>query len=275
LGNQKKIIVKTNTKCYTTVLSHARIIPMSNVLLCANEPILAEGLRRILENVPGLELAGCCPRLEDLREQVEAIQPDILLVDLTADVTFSVLSGLREAVSTSRIVVWVHAISTELALQLMSLGVRGILRRTLPVETLVRCLLRVNEGELWFEKALTDSIMTAHSYSLTRREGQLVALLSQGLKNKEIAYQLSISEGTVKVYMSRLFQKLGVKDRFELALYGLKNLAPGSRVTEAANVTAAKRQTAPLWQPPRSFFVERIPVASQTQTASRVIAQVK
>ena len=87
--------------------------------------------------------------------------------------------------------------------------------------------MRVNEGELWFEKALTDSIMTAHSYSLTRREGQLVALLSQGLKNKEIAYQLSISEGTVKVYMSRLFQKLGVKDRFELALYGLKNLAPG------------------------------------------------
>ena len=119
---------------------------MSNVLLCANEPILAEGLRRILENVPGLELAGCCPRLEDLREQVETIQPDILLVDLTADVTFSVLSGLREAVSTSRIVLWVHAISTELALQSMSLGVRGILRRTLPVETLVRCLQRVEEG---------------------------------------------------------------------------------------------------------------------------------
>jgi DNA-binding NarL/FixJ family response regulator len=248
---------------------------MSNVLLCANEPILAEGLRRILENVPGLELAGCCPKLEDLREQVEAIQPDILLVDLSADVTFSVLSGLREAVSTSRIVLWVHAISTELALQSMSLGVRGILRRTLPVETLIRCLMRVNEGELWFEKALTDSIMTAHSYSLTRREGQLVALLSQGLKNKEIAYQLSISEGTVKVYMSRLFQKLGVKDRFELALYGLKNLAPGSRVTEAANVTAAKRQNAPLWQPPRSFFVERMPVASQTQTATRAIGQVK
>ena len=70
---------------------------MSNVLLCANEPILAEGLRRILDNVPGLELVGCCPRLEDLRVQIETLQPDILLVDLTADVTFSVLSGLREA----------------------------------------------------------------------------------------------------------------------------------------------------------------------------------
>src|SRR5580658_6480328 len=157
----------------------------------------------------------------------------------------------------------------------MSLGVRGILRKTLPTETLLRCLTRANEGELWFEKALTDSIMSARRYFLTRREGQLVSLLSQGLKNKEIATALTISEGTVKVYLSRLFQKLGVKDRFELALYGLKNLAPGSRVTEAANVTAAKRQTAPLWQPPRSFFVERIPVASQTQTASRAIVQGK
>lgn len=255
-------------------MSHGKIYPMSNVLLCADEPILAEGLRRILDNVPGLDLVGCCPRLEDLRGQIEALQPDILLVDLTADVTFSVLSGLREAVSTSRIVLWVHAISTELALQSMSLGVRGILRRTLPVETLVRCLMRVNEGELWFEKALTDSIMTARSYSLTRREGQLVALLSQGLKNKEIATALNISEGTVKVYMSRLFQKLGVKDRFELALYGLRNLAPGSRVTEASTVSAAKRQTAPLWQPPRSFFVERMPVASQP-AAARPLSQLK
>ncbi len=246
---------------------------MSNVLLCADEPILAEGLRRILEDVPGLSLAGCCPRLEDLPQQIETFQPDILLVDLTSDITFSVLSGLRESVSASKIVLWVHAISTELALQSMSLGVRGILRRTLPVETLVRCLTRVNEGELWFEKALTDSIMTARSYSLTRREGQLVSLLAQGMKNKEIATQLNISEGTVKVYMSRLFQKLGVKDRFELALYGLKNLAPGSRVTEAATVSAAKRPIAPLWQPPRSFFVERMPVASQP--LGRTLAQSK
>jgi DNA-binding NarL/FixJ family response regulator len=247
---------------------------MSNVLLCADEPVLAEGLRRILEDVPGLELAGWCPRLESIREQIEAIQPDIVLIDLTADVTFAILSGLREASASSRIVLWVNAISTELALQSMSLGVRGILRRTLPVETLVRCLVRVNEGELWFEKALTDSIMTAHTYSLTRREGQMVALLSQGLKNKEIAYRLGISEGTVKVYMSRLFQKLGVKDRFELALYGLRNLAPGSRVTEAENVSSAKRQTTPLWQPPRSFFVERMSPGSQL-AVRRPLGQMK
>jgi DNA-binding CsgD family transcriptional regulator len=60
---------------------------------------------------------------------------------------------------------------------------------------------------------------------LTPREGQLVSLVADGLKNKEIAEELCISEGTVRVYMSTLFRKLGVKDRYELALYGLKNMA--------------------------------------------------
>jgi DNA-binding NarL/FixJ family response regulator len=230
---------------------------MASVLLCTDEPILAEGLARILSATADLNLVAWCPELNALREQMESHQPELLLVDLTTDVNFAVLSGLHEIASRARIVLWVHSISTELALQAMSLGVRGILRKTLPVDTLVRCLVRVNEGELWFEKALTDSLMTARRYSLTRREGQLVTLLAQGLKNKEIATALHISEGTVKVYLSRLFQKLGVKDRFELALYGLKNLAPGaSSLDDGANET--KKAMAPIWQPPRSFFVDRV-----------------
>jgi len=158
----------------------------------------------------------------------------------------------------------------------MSLGVRGILRKTLPTETLLRCLTRVNEGELWFEKALTDSIMSARRYSLTRREGQLVSLLSQGLKNKEIATALTISEGTVKVYLSRLFQKLGVKDRFELALYGLKNLTPGNGATDNSSPAAARKPATPVWQPPRSFFVEKIPAQAQSsQLERRPVGQFK
>jgi DNA-binding CsgD family transcriptional regulator len=109
----------------------------------------------------------------------------------------------------------------------MGLGVRGILRKTLPADLQVKCLQKVNEGELWFEKALTDSFLAAKRVVLSQREGQLITLLSHGLKNKEIASTLQISEGTVKVYLSRLFQKVGVKDRFELALFGLKNLTAG------------------------------------------------
>jgi DNA-binding CsgD family transcriptional regulator len=121
-------------------------------------------------------------------------------------------------------VLWVRSISTELAYQAMELGVRGVLRKTLAPDLLLKCLTKVCEGELWFDKNLTASFLSAKMVALTKRESQLVALLSQGLKNKEIASTLQISEGTVKVYLSRLFQKVGVKDRFELALYGLRNL---------------------------------------------------
>src|SRR5436309_2604954 len=231
---------------------------MASVLLCTDEPILAEGLTRVLAPVEGMTLVSWCKGLEELRGEMETHQPDVLLVDMTSDVTFTVLSGLHDSAQHTKIVLWVHSISTELALQAMSLGVRGILRRTLPAETLIRCISRVHDGELWFEKALTDSIMGARRYTLTRREGQLVTLLSQGLKNKEIATALHISEGTVKVYLSRLFQKLGVKDRFELALYGLKNLAPGTVSLDNPTSERGGRPVAPIWQPPRSFFVERI-----------------
>lgn len=242
---------------------------MASVLLCTDEPILAEGLTKILSGGESLRLSSWCAKVEGIAQELEKTQPDILLVDMTSDVTFSVLSSLHGLASQARIVLWVHAISTELALQAMSLGIRGILRKTLPVETLVRCLTRVTEGELWFEKALTDSIMGARRYSLTRREGQLVALLSQGLKNKEIATALTISEGTVKVYLSRLFQKLGVKDRFELALYGLKNLAPGTVSMDSGSNERSGRPVAPIWQPPRSFFVERVPVKTPSDSEQR------
>src|SRR5581483_9968964 len=157
-------------------------------------------------------------------------RPDILLLELTADVTFSLLTELRNAITGCKVVLWVTEISTELAFQAMGLGVRGILRKKLPPELQIRCLEKVADGELWFEKALTDSFLTAKRVVLTPREGQLVNLLSQGYKNKEIATTLTISEGTVKVYLSRLFQKVGVKDRFELALFGLKNMAPGQNL---------------------------------------------
>jgi DNA-binding NarL/FixJ family response regulator len=248
---------------------------MANVLLCTDEPILAEGLARILAGSEALDLISYCPGIDGLQSQMELHQPDLLLVDLTAGFTFGVLSGLHEVASRAKIVLWVHSISTELALQAMSLGVRGILRKTLPTETLVRCLTRVVEGELWFEKAMTDSIMSARRYSLTRREGQLVSLLSQGLKNKEIATALTISEGTVKVYLSRLFQKLGVKDRFELALYGLKNLTPGSGMMDSVSQAGGRKVSNLVWQPPRSFFVERIPVQSQAQEDRRSSGQFK
>jgi len=229
---------------------------------------LAEGLIRILETAEGFELRGHCQAVADLERQLGEYKPDLLLLDLTSDVHFGLLAGMQAAVGQTKVVLWVRGISTELALQAMGVGVRGVLRKTLPAETLVRCLNRVHDGELWFEKALTDTLMSTRRYTLTRREGQLVTLLSQGLKNKEIATAMEISEGSVKVYLSRLFQKLGVKDRFELALFGLKNLTHGPDSVNAKDRTGTQL---PMTQAPRSFFVERIP-AQTARTENRVAA---
>src|SRR5450432_1626853 len=200
---------------------------MTRILLYSDEPILAKGLESVLRQVEGFELLPTSDSLASLMAQITEGTPDLVLMDLTAEVTFAVMSDMKHVMNRSRIVLWVNSISTELAFQAMGLGVRGILRKTLPTELQVKCLQKVQAGELWFEKALTDSFLCARRVALTQREGQLVSLLSQGLKNKEIATTLMISEGTVKVYLSRLFQKVGVKDRFELALFGLKNLTTG------------------------------------------------
>src|SRR5258708_200006 len=200
---------------------------MTRVLLYSDEPILAQGLESVLRQIEGFELLPTSNSLAFLMEQISLGVPDLVLMDLTAEITFAVLSDMKHAMSRSRIVLWVNSISTELAFQAMGLGVRGILRKTLPTELQVKCLQKVQSGELWFEKALTDSFLCARRVALTQRERQLVSLLSHGLKNKEIATTLMISERTVKVYLSRLFQNTGVKDRFELALFGLKNLTTG------------------------------------------------
>jgi two-component system nitrate/nitrite response regulator NarL len=221
---------------------------MVTVLLCCDEPVVAEGLTVLLSLAGDFELVSHCPMAGDLPGQLELHRPDLLLVDLTADFSFSFLSGLHDLFQRTKIILWVHSISTESALQAASLGVRGILRKTAPVDTLLRCLVRVNEGELWFEKAMTESIMSAKRYFLTHREGQLVTLLTHGLKNKEIATALSITEGTVKVYLSRLFQKLHVKDRFELAICGVRNHA-----------TYVGAMGSSVLHPPRLFFVQRTP----------------
>jgi two-component system nitrate/nitrite response regulator NarL len=200
--------------------------PVVRLLLYSDAPILAAGLTDLLRGTEGFELASVCSSLTELRSAAASIEPHIVLMDFTSEIPGDMLAQLDTGLTRRNVVLWVYEIAAETALHAMSRGVRGILRSTLAPDLIIRCLQKVHEGELWFEKALVDDYMEARRAGLTGREVQLIRLLSLGLKNREIATTLAITEGTVKVYLSRLFQKLGVKDRFELALYGMKN--PGS-----------------------------------------------
>ena len=232
---------------------------MLSVLFFSDQPVLTLGVTHILKDVPEMVLAGTCLTPGSLLEALVSTQPDLVFLDLTPNFTLDFLTSIHKAAPHTKLVLWVHFISTEMALQAMGVGVRGIVSKTLSPQGIISSLAKVHSGELWFEKALTDSILTARRYTLTRREGQIVTLVAQGLKNKELGIALNISEGTVKVYLSRLFKKLGLKDRFELALFGLKNLTTAYAVPGGQK----SNRPAPLTehgQDPRSFFVERQPV---------------
>ena len=197
---------------------------MQNIVLYSVQPVLAAGFNTLLGD--GFTLAAVVSSVEELTQRAAAEQPAVLVLELTVSISLEYLRGLIAIAPKSRVILWVDTISTEFASQAIGLGVCGILRRNLSADMHLRCLLEVAAGQLWVEGDLSRSLLCAQQIHLTPRERQLMGLLAQGLKNKEIAWSLGITEGTVKVYLSRLFDKVGANDRFELALMALKNLSP-------------------------------------------------
>jgi len=220
------------------------------VSVFSDEVLLLDAARRLLEGMPGVVVEFAETRLSSLTAAMIRCQPDVLLFDFSPEADLSFLAALRDAAPCCRIVVWTRTLSTELAWQAIELGIKGILPKTAPPEVIVQCMERVAADEAWFDHSLTTTLLTSRPIRLTNRESQLVGLLAQGLKNKEIATMLKISEGTVKVYLSRLFEKVGAKDRFELALFGLKNLR-----NVAANTP--RGVTLPIAQNLRSIVLRR------------------
>jgi DNA-binding NarL/FixJ family response regulator len=197
---------------------------MTTVALYSEQPILTAGLQAAIAGLGDMILSAVFTDLDSLADHVRTSHPSVALVEVTAAVTFSTLSKLKSTAADPPIVLWVDAASVELVSQALELGVRGILRKSLPVELQIKCLRAVAAGDLWVEQAPCDRILTSKRVVLTQRERQVMSLIAQGLKNKEIAYALTLTESTVKVYLSRLFDKVGVHDRFELALLALKHL---------------------------------------------------
>jgi DNA-binding NarL/FixJ family response regulator len=208
---------------------------ITSVVLHSGQPILTAGLEAVVAEREDCTLSGMFAILDLLMEPVGTRRPSVVLLDVTAAVTFSTLSKLRPLVDVVPGVLRVDAVSTESASKALAIGVRGILRQSLPIELQVKCLRIVAVDDLWVEQTLCEELLNARRVRPTRRERQLVSLLAQGLKNKEIAYAMTLSEGTVKVYLTRLLRKVGVNDRFGLGLFALKNrLADAAREAEPA-----------------------------------------
>ncbi len=135
----------------------------------------------------------------------------------------------------------------------MLLGTRAILPGNTSIDGLLTSLREVARGVLCFEKDLLDKVLFQKRINLTNREGQIVTLVAQCFRNKAIGNALGITEGTVKVYLYKLFKKLGVNDRLDMAIYGLRNLFGGEPGLERASAPGELPQAVSGTFSPRSL----------------------
>ena len=218
--------------------------PPLSILAFADEPVLQVGLQSVLASASGFRMAGVYANVLELARSVERApqhRPHVILYSLSLDPDLTQLGALRRASPQAVIILWSREFSSELAHQALDMGIQGFLSTTAGPEMMLECLRFAATGEMWMERSLANTLLNSKPVPLSRRQSQLLGLLVQGLKNREIAAEMGISEGTVKAYLTTLFEKVGARDRFELALYGLKNLR-NARGVEAERDLRMKSQ---------------------------------
>ncbi|HEY1758627.1 MAG TPA: response regulator transcription factor [Bryobacteraceae bacterium] len=199
------------------------------VFACESQPIVVEGLAKVLSGCEDLELLGAVPGMSDALEAVRQHRPDVILVDQTSGLkmVFQFITDVKSTWARCHPVLWVNDLAEVDCFRALQLGARGIIRKNLPVDALRECLRSVGRGNVWIENSLPNpegQTDRRASPRLTPREKEIVHHVCGGLKNKEIALALSITAGTVKVHLMHIFEKTGVKDRFELAVHGRRLL---------------------------------------------------
>lgn len=214
------------------------------VYVCESQPIVVEGLTRALEGLDDLRLLGASQSIEQTLEAIGDLQPNIILLDQAVGnkAAFELIPKIRLRSVNSHTILWVTTVTEVESFRALQSGVRGILKKTLPVLSIIDCLRAVGKGNIWIENSISNQVVgflnRRNLPRLTPREYEIVTLICRGMKNKQIADALSITIGTVKVHLMHIFEKTGVKDRFELALEAHKLIGTsGSEETETLEVS--------------------------------------
>ncbi len=229
---------------------------MISVFLCDPQPIVQEGLKTILGGQENFELIGTAGTLEEAFLEIGRNPPNLAIVDRSFGIhnLLDWIARLRQAKPETQLVVWAATISDVECFRVLQAGARGILRKTTSHEVLFHCLQTVARRELWTEDLSVSAespLDRPRNRPLTPREQEVAELVAKGMKNREIAESLSIATGTVKIHLMHIFEKTGIRDRFELALHGLRlaceregdpATAPQQPTTEEEKVPALSRE---------------------------------
>ena len=181
----------------------------------------------LLNQCEDLRLAAAETSLLGGIEIVRQHAPAIMILDKAFGLhaVMDCLQRLRSSGSGVAPIVWGVNLNEAEALRMMQVGALGVVRKTAPLEALLECMRAVGAGNTWMEESVLQE--PEHNprgtrSNLTSRELQVVELVEQGLKNRDIGAQLGIRPGTVKIHLKHIFEKTGIRGRYGLALSGLR-----------------------------------------------------
>src|SRR5882724_6666665 len=208
------------------------------IVIADDHPIVRDGLKKLLALEDDFDIVGEAGDGREVLDRVQELDPDVLLLDLRMPNLdgLSALQALQTTNKRVKVIVLTASEDKNEFVQAMKLGCSGIVLKQTAPELIVKSIRKVHAGEIWLDSHTTAAVMrqfaspgdvlggtgkTRERSPLSTREREIVGLVAQGYKNKEMAEKMFISEQTVKNHLHNIFDKLGVSDRLELALYAI------------------------------------------------------
>ena len=212
--------------------------PKIRVLVADDHPIVRDGIRKLLSLESDLEVVGEAADGREVIERVQELDPDVLLLDIRMPGLdgLGAMQSLQHLNKKTKVIILTASEDKNEFVQAMKLGCSGIVLKQTTPDLIVKSIRKVQAGEIWLDSHTTAAVMRQFASPaepmggapkvrerspLSQREREIVALVAQGYKNKEMAEKMFISEQTVKNHLHNIFDKLGVSDRLELALYAI------------------------------------------------------
>ncbi|MDQ2777720.1 MAG: response regulator transcription factor [Acidobacteriota bacterium] len=213
------------------------------VLIADGQPIVLEGLRSVLGQHTTIQVVGEAADGMEAIDKAVHLDPDIVLMDLKLPRVdgLTVLRSIQTRAPRTKVMIFAASEQKDEFVEAMKLGCSGVLLKDGPVALIEKSLQKVQAGEIWLDSNTTAAVIRQFASpadfpapssngkpireraQLSQREREIIVLIAQGYKNKEIAEKMFITEQTVKNHLHNVFDKLGVSDRLELALYAIHN----------------------------------------------------
>lgn len=201
------------------------------LVLADDHPIVLDGLDQLFRLETDFSVVARCRDGEETLRALRLHRPDILVLDIRMPRRdgLGVLQAIREEELSTRVVLLTAALQEDQLVEALHLGVGGVVLKEMAPQLLVNAVREIHAGGRWLDKGSVnraldkllrrDAEMREAAEALTPRELDIVRMVARGLRNRAIAEQLSITEGTVKIHLHNIYQKVDVSGRLELALY--------------------------------------------------------